>query len=279
MIKPLPIALWVLLALGAYCVYLAILYLLQGSLVYPGTRLRERPPLQPGRENREIVWLETGFGRVEAWLLPPRPGTGPPEGGPVPAVIVGHGNYELIDSMPDGFLGFRERGYAVLLVEYPGYGDSAGEPSLETVTETFVAAYDALVSRPGIDAERVLALGRSLGGGAVCALAAERPLAGLILVATFADLPSLSHRYLAPSFLTRDRYDNAAVLRSFAGPVLVVHGSHDGLIPHRHGERLADAAPRGRLISYPSDHDECPPDWGVFWTDVDGFLTEGGLMP
>lgn len=267
----------VLAILGLYGGYLALLWATQSTMVYPGTHLRQRPGPQPVHEGREVVWLETSFGRVEAWYLPPVRDHLP--AGPAPAVILAHGNNDLIDTMPGGFLGFRQRGFGLLLVEYPGYGSSDGTPSLESVTETFSAAYDSLVWRPDVDGDRVLALGQSLGGAAVCALASRRPLQALVLVAAFADLPSMAHRYLAPAFLVRDRYDNAAVLGSFPGPVLVVHGTRDGLIPHAHGERLAQAAPRGRLISYDSGHGDTPPDFGRFWQDLDAFLEQAGLRP
>jgi hypothetical protein len=268
--------LYAVVLLTLYCGYLALLYAMQDTLVYPGTRLRERPGPQPVHDGHELVWLQTSFGAVEAWYLPPYATPAPTTG--VPAVILAHGNYELIDTTPEGFLGFRERGYAVLLVEYPGYGGSAGSPSQASVSETFAVAYDTLTARPGIDAARVLALGRSLGGGAVCDLARQRSLAAVILVAAFADLPSMARGYLAPTSLVRDRYDNAAALRGYAGPVLIVHGTGDGLIPYEHAERLAAAAAdRGRLISYDSDHNDCPPDFAVFWRDVDAFLRDATL--
>ena len=262
---------WLLGLAGLYVAWLAILYVAQRSMVYPGTRIGERPPLAADRADREILWLDTGFGRVEAWLLSPRGGD---VENPAPAVILGHGNAELIDSIPKGFLGLRDRGYAVLLVEYPGYGDSAGEPSVETVTQTFVAAYDTLAARADIDAGRIVGMGRSLGGGAICALATQRPLQALVLVSTFADLPSLSHRFLAPARLATERYDNESVLRQFAGPVFIAHGTRDELIPLQHATRNNAVAARSRLLTYDARHDECPVDFERFWNDVDNFLTE-----
>ena len=264
---------WLLSLLGLYAVYIAVLYLAQSSMIYPGAGPRVRPPLAPDRADREVIWLQTSFGRVEAWLLPARPTSA----AAMPAIVLGHGNAELIDTMPEGFLRFRDLGYAVLQVEYPGYGDSDGEPSMESVTEAFVAAYDALAARPEIDAGHILGMGRSLGGGAICALAAQRPLQGLILVATFTDLRSLAASYLAPGWFVRDPYDNLSVVRAFDGPVLVAHGNRDRLIPRRHGERLAAAASRGRLLRYDSGHGECPPDFDLFWRDEHAFLDEHDL--
>lgn len=265
---------WILGAAGAYVLWLVLLYLLQGSMIYPGRRIGERPPLSPDRAEREVIWLETSFGRVESWWLPPRGAVS----GPTPAVVLAHGNAELIDTIPGGFLGFRDRGVGVLLVEYPGYGDSAGEPSVQTVTETVVAAFDALAARADVDSTRILGMGRSLGGGAVCALAAQRPLAGLVLVATFADLPSLSRRYLAPSSLATERYDNEAVLRRYDGPVFIAHGTRDELIPLPHAHRNAGAAARSTLRTYDARHDECPVDFDRFWADVDAWLTAEDVL-
>ena len=262
---------WIVGAVGLYGVWLVLLYLIQRTMVYPGARIRTRPALAPDRQDREILWLQTSFGQVEAWLLQP---VGTDSQGPMPAIILGHGNAELIDSIPEGFLRFRQRGYAVLLVEYPGYGESAGTPTLSSVTETFTAAYDALLSRPDIDALRIVGMGRSLGGGAICRLAMQRSLQALLLVSTFADLPSLSRCYLAPARLATERYDNEAVVHEFSGPVLIVHGTRDELIPLTHARRNAAVAGRGRLLTYDARHDECPVDFDRFWADVDVFLEE-----
>ena len=262
---------WGLTLIGLYAGYCGLLFALQRSLVFPGAGRRSPSSLEQQLPNRQVIWIETSFGRVESWYFPLRD-----RRTPAPAVIIAHGNAETVPDLAPFFLPFNDLGLAILLVEYPGYGRSGGSPSQETVTETFVAAHDSLATRPEIDAARISACGRSLGGGAVCALAEKRPLTSLILLSTFTSLRTMSRRFLAPGFLVRDPFDNLSVVRSFTGPVLVVHGSEDGLIPHDHGERLAAAAPRGRLVTYLCGHNDCPPDWGVFWREVAGFLGRGG---
>jgi len=51
---------WLLGLAGLYVAWLAILYVAQRSMVYPGTRIGERPPLAADRADREILWLDTG---------------------------------------------------------------------------------------------------------------------------------------------------------------------------------------------------------------------------
>ena len=255
---------WALVVLGVYAAYLGLLFLLQRSIVFPLGGGGRRHSQQQEYPTREVIWLKTSFGRVESWYFP-ADDPGKAAGGeldktrqPGPAVVIAHGNAELIDFLPPDFLRFADLGFAVLMVEYPGYGDSEGRPSQATVTETFVAAYDMLAGRSEIDPDHIIAFGRSLGGGAVCALAAERPVAALILLSTFTSLPDMSGRYFAPGFLARDRFDNRQVLLSYSRPVLILHGTRDSIVPHYRGEQLASAAPHGSLIRYPGAPNDCP---------------------
>ena len=263
---------WPLCIYAAYC---SLLFFLQRQIMFPRGMIPQPSPSAPKLPGLETIWLETGSGKVESWLLPPVSGS---TAGPAPAVIFGHGNGELIDFWPDDLQGFCRLGMAVLLVEYPGYGRSAGSPSQESITEAFVAAYDALLARKDIDASRVLLFGRSLGGGAVCALSVRRPSAALILMSTFTSARTFARRYLAPSFLVRDPFDNLTAVEQYKGPVLIMHGRHDTVIPYSHGTSLAKAARKGKLISYKAGHNDCPPDWNVFWLDVEEFLRQNSII-
>jgi fermentation-respiration switch protein FrsA (DUF1100 family) len=183
----------------------------------------------------------------------------------------------LIDSWPEALKRVPAMGVGLLLVEYPGYGRSAGSPSQESISETFTRAYDTLAARPDVDPARNVFFGRSLGGGAVCDLAAKRPAAALILMSCFTSVRSFAIRYLAPSFLIRDPFDNLAVVRDYSGPVLVIHGRFDEIIPFGHGNTLHAAARNGKMIAYDAGHNDCPPDWSVFWRDVEEFLKANGI--
>ena len=184
-----------------------------------------------------------------------------------------HGDGELIDYWPNELGRFSSMGVALLLVEYPGYGRSVGTPSQESISETFTLAYDLLAARPEIDPSRIILLGRSLGGGAVCDLALKRPSAALILMSAFKSVSAFAVRYLAPSFLIRDPFDNVSAVRRYKGPVLVIHGNSDEVVPFSHGQALHAAAQNSRMIVYSAGHNDCPPDWSVFWRDLEEFLS------
>jgi pimeloyl-ACP methyl ester carboxylesterase len=210
-----------------YLGFLALLFFSQGSIIYPGAKNHVEPsaPKVPGLE---VVVLSTPAGQVEGLFLP---ATSNMNGGRQPVMIFGHGNGEVTDYWVSALDGFRERGIGVLLVEYPGYGRSTGSPSERSIRTAMDAAYDRIVQDPRVDRSRIFGFGQSLGGGAICLLAKDRPLRALILLSTFPSLDIFTASYWAPSFLLRDHFDNLSTVAHFAGPVLVIHGREDRLIP------------------------------------------------
>lgn len=258
----------VLLALlAAYVLYAGVFFVAQRRLMYPGTYLARVSPDARPPSPAERLWLHTSSGQVEAWFFRPLGQA------PFPAMIFAHGNGEVIDYWPDVMQMFADRGVAVLLVEYPGYGRSEGKPTRKSIGEAFTAAYDTLVARDDVVKGRIAAMGRSLGGGAVADLSGRRPLSALVLTSTFSSVRNVAWRgYYLPGFLALDPFDNRRAVASFGGPVLVVHGRRDDQIPFRHAEALADASPRSELVALDCGHNDCPPAWPPFVDRVSRFV-------
>lgn len=230
----------------------------------------------PPFADAQRVALQTPAGRVDALYLAPR--IAPAAGHRAPAVLFAHGNAELIDDFPEWFEVVRPPELAVLLVEYPGYGWSEGEPSAESARETLLLAHDWLTARPEVDPARIIGYGRSLGGGAICTLIGRRPFAALVLSSTFTSLRPLARSMFAPPVLLEDPLDNLAAIKRFDGPVLVLHGTHDEVIPYSHGEELAAAAPRAKLLVYRAGHNDCPPDPARYGEQLEAFLSDNALL-
>ena len=108
-----------------YAVYSGYYFFMQRSIIYPRHIIRTPPYISDSVPGLERIWLETKSGRVEAWYLPASDSS---KQLPVPAMIIAHGNAELIDYWPPIVQEIREMGMSVLLVEYPGYGRSEGKP-------------------------------------------------------------------------------------------------------------------------------------------------------
>ena len=253
------------------------MFSLQRSLLFPRFMI---PPPAPNAgadvPGLERLTLQIEGGKVEAWLMP---GDGVSAARPGPAVIFAHGNGELIDYWPELLARYRRLGMTLMLPEYRGYGRSDGSPSEAAMAQDMRRFYDLLVARDDVDPSRIVFHGRSMGGGAVCALARQRKPAAMILMSTFTSIRGMARRYLVPGFLVRDPLDNLEVVRGLERPLLILHGERDSLVPHEHAVQLNQAAPSSRLISYPlADHNDCPPDWNDFWAEVEPFLRGAGVL-
>jgi pimeloyl-ACP methyl ester carboxylesterase len=271
--KMIKIILWIVLSYIGYC---ALIFLVQRQLMFPSymietpLEVRESPGL-------EKIWLNTEKGNIETWFFSPDPES---VKGPSPVVIFAHGNGELIDFWHDEFKKFTTFGIGLMLVEYPGYGRSTGKASPENITKAFVTAYDYLASRKEVDPNRIILMGRSMGGGAVCQLATKRPSVALILMSTFTSTRTFAPRYFVPKFLVRDTFDNLSVVKAYPGPMLLFHGKYDEVVPYQHSIELAQAGKNAKLISYFCGHNDCPPDYNIFWKDIELFLNQTvGLNP
>ena len=257
----------VLVAVVLVAAYWALLFFAQRSILFPAPRVAGAPPRPPGVEQ---IWLAASFGRVEAWYLPAAASATRP----APLLVFSHGNAELIDYWPEEFDEPRRWGFAVLLVEYPGYGRSEGTPSQASITEGMLAAYDWAAKNPAVDASRIVPYGRSLGGGAAVVLAAARPVPALILESSFSSVTAFAAGFGAPGLIVRDKFDSVATLKSFKRPVLILHGDRDDLVPPHHANALAEAAHGATLKFLPCGHNDCPRPW----TDVRAFLDRHALL-
>jgi uncharacterized protein len=257
-----------------YVGYLLLLFFGQGSMIYPGTRnsVAAAPPHEQGAE---LLGITTRQGNVDALFLPATVGA---DAGREPVVIFGHGNGEVIDSWLAALHGFRERGIGVLLVEYPGYGRSTGKPSELSIRTVMDAAYDRIAADPRVDRTRIIGFGQSLGGGAICLLSRDRPLRALILQSTFPSLDIFTASYWAPAFLLRDHFDSLSAVRQFPGPVLVIHGRNDSLIPWEQGKSLAAASAHSTFRLYDCGHGCWDPEHLPFWQDAVPFLVNAGVI-
>lgn len=248
----------------------------QRFLLFPGAFVPHNVSLSLPLE--ATLWTrETEAGLVEAWLLPGDSAT--PEH-PGPAVVFAHGNGELINIWTHEMRWYTARGYTVLLPEYRGYGRSGGSPSQAAVLDDLLYFTDRLTALPTVDPQRIVYHGRSLGGAVVTQLAVRRPPRAMILASTFTSVRDVAGDVFGltpPAWLVRDPFPVETVLRDYAGPVLLLHGEDDRVVPVEHARRNAAAARDARLVIYSGiDHNDMPGGHGK-WDDIIDFLTSQGL--
>jgi len=161
-----------------------------------------------------------------------------------------HGNAEDLGDIEPRLRALHAAGFAVFACEYPGYGVSDGPASESAVYASVEAGLEYLRQTCGVPAERVVAYGSSLGGGAAVELAARERIAGLILQSAFTSAYRVMTRW---PLLPFDKFENLKKMPAVRCPVLIIHGSADEVVPFHHGEALFAVAPEPkRFIRVPA---------------------------
>ena len=159
------------------------------------------------------------------------------------SILLFHGNGGNLHDRRGLINALRASPANVMAIDYRGYGQSAGSPSEEGLYLDARAAWDWLAERTSPD--RIVIMGKSLGGGPASELASTVECGGLILESTFTSAPDMAGKImpLFPArFLVRTQFDNLSKVPKINCPKLFIHSRHDEMIPFEMSERLFAAA-------------------------------------
>jgi uncharacterized protein len=205
-------------------------------------------PYQGGPEwtlpaNGEDVWCEVDNSqKVHGWYIHAQ--TAPA----FATVLFCHGNGGNITNVAWIAQELSKRNLNVLIFDYRGYGRSEGKISDEWgLYADTDAAYDYLIRERGLEDQRLVLMGESLGSTAAIDLASRRPCGALVVesglssasdmgIKAFPWLPRWLH------LLARNRFDSVGKIAKVNRPVLITHGTSDEVIPVDQGRKLYESA-------------------------------------
>jgi hypothetical protein len=213
------------------------------------------PGDQPGSTDHLALW----------WLPSPDPHA--------PTLLYLHGTFRTLYRNYPKIEALRDAGFAVLAVDYRGWGDSTPiVPSEKTIVADADVAWRELVRRQP-DPNRRVIYGHSLGGAVAIDLASRKHVgtdyAALIVESTFTNLADLAGSAVGPLgpiavWLSGESFDSVAKIGRIDAPILMLHGDHDNTVPVALGRKLRDAAPPGvRWVEIPGGnhstlHEDAP---------------------
>lgn len=194
-----------------------------------------------------------------------------------PLVLYFGGNAEEVSWMLEEI--GNAPGVSWLLVDYRGYGLSEGSPGEAALVSDALQWFDHATTLSGVDPKRIFAFGRSLGSGVAVQLAAERPLAGVILSTPFDSLAAVAKRYywyLPVDWMLKHRFDSMVLAPKLKAPLLCLVAERDEVIPAVHGERLFDAwgGAKRKIVLQEAGHNSTDAH-PMFWPSIREFLVRG----
>jgi uncharacterized protein len=226
-----------------------------------------------GLQCEDVAFATQDGVRLHGWYCPvPRPRC---------VFLMMHGNAGNITHRVDRIMAWQHLlNVSVFVFDYRGYGRSAGQPNEPGVYHDARAAYQWLTADKGIAPNDVVFFGESLGAAVALQLATEVPPRALILESPFTSAVEIGQRafpWLPVRWIMRNRFASIEKIGRYHGPLLIIHGTQDTVIPFAMGQTLfAHANEPKRFYPVPgADHNEVAVVGGrPYMQAMDAFLRE-----
>lgn len=214
-----------------YGIIIIFFYLFQSGLLFFPQPLSSRVELN---EKTEEIKIESFDGNVlHGWLCHVS------DHRPQKLIIYFGGNAEEVSHMLS--LASMFEGWAMLLINYPGYGRSEGKPGQDSFYHAALAIYDYAAERDDIDNDSIVLMGRSIGSGSAVYLAHERKVKSLILISPFESIRAVAQSklpFLPVNLILRHKFSSKKYAANLNIPLLALYGTADNIIPPIHSKKL-----------------------------------------
>ncbi len=205
------------------------------AFIFFPTRELVMTPHSVGLTYDEIYFTAADGTGLHGWFIAGQPGT--------PVILFFHGNAGNISHRVDNLRLFhRHLGVSVFIIDYRGYGNSAGKISEEG---TYADARGAMnwLHDNGWGNDRIIYFGRSLGAAVATQLALEETPAGLVLESPFTSIEAMGRMhnpilYFLFGWLLHSSYDTLARIDQINSPLLILQGTRDTIVPPAMAEQL-----------------------------------------
>ena len=198
----------------------------------------------------EEIWLRVSTGTIHGWWIPAAKLE-------APAILYFHGNGSNNGDVINRAWQFSQLGFAVLLIDYRGYGKSDGTfPDEAKVYEDGEAAWQYLTQERGIKPRNLLIYGHSLGGAIGIEMAARYPeMGGLIVESTFTSMKAMADimgysRFLPLKFILTQKFDSINKISGIEVPILLIHGTEDEVVPSFMSQELYNVASSAKKLHW-----------------------------
>lgn len=239
-------------------------FVFRGKEVHPDYKFKILVPHQ------EFLWEDSTEGVVLHNVIYP------PRGRVKGHVFYLHGTFRHVEYQTQYVPYFTDRGYAVWMMDYRGYGKSRGKRSEEIVVQDAVLMYDKFLEYFDIESKDAIVVGRSIGAAIATQLAAARQPGKLGLIVPFYNLPDLFKSYM-PWFpfqlFMNNSFHNEVYLPQYKGQTAIFYGANDMVVPAKNTRKLLPLLkPGDEYFEYERGNHINVTDMADFQSDMEAFL-------
>lgn len=213
------------------------MYFQQPYMTFYPVRKLDQTPADWGLDYEDVALDTADNVQLHGWYIPARQSEH--------VLLFFHGNAGNISHRRESIEIFHRLGLSVFIIDYRGYGKSAGKPDEAGLYRDAAAAWRYLTDEKSFADHRILIFGRSLGGAVATRLAAGVQARGLILESTLSSAQDFARQVLpllSRLVFTRYNFNTAEYIRHVNYPVLVLHSPEDEIMPFALGEKVFRSA-------------------------------------
>ncbi|MBD3221390.1 alpha/beta fold hydrolase [bacterium] len=228
----------------------------QEALFFKPKRDLASAPAEAGLAYEDVALAADGGPTFRGWWLPaPSEPHGPGAG---LALLYLHGANTNLGDRVDALAFWHELGFAILAIDYRGYGRSEGRPSELGLYADTHAAWSWLTGERGLSPDRIVIAAESMGVSLATELGQLVRPAAMVLEAGFtraADVAQRRYPWLPVKQMIRLQLASEDRIGSVWCPKLLVHSVADRTVPITLGRRLERrAAPPCRMLTVRGGH-------------------------
>ncbi|MBM3243436.1 MAG: alpha/beta hydrolase [Candidatus Omnitrophica bacterium] len=186
----------------------------------------------------EDIFLNTFDGvKIHGWLIPAE--------NAYATVLYFHGNAGNVSHRVEIARMFYDKGINFFIIDYRGFGKSAGTPAEKGTYLDGISAYNHLIEERKIPPEQIVIYGKSLGA-AIAVDTAIKAKAGLLICesgfTSTKDMAKDIFKFIPLWLFTGQKYDTISKIDKVRIPKLIIHSQNDEIVPFNHGKRLFEKA-------------------------------------
>lgn len=194
-------------------------------------------------------------------------------------VLFFHGNMNNVYHYSKYVDIFLRNGYALWMIDYPGFGKTTGKRTEAILYEQAEVMYTLAVKVASADS--LVIYGKSIGTGVASYLASKAPCRRLILETPYRSIHAVASHYF-PMYpvrrMIRYHLPTEQYLHRVGAPVSAIHGTNDRVIPYVESVKLKEAHPTMQLITVAEGGHNNLSEYKNFQSAIDSLLNAPGSL-